>query len=179
MVHAQRRRNCNVTFAVSGEIGLVHHRIAFETVTRERFEEFLADTARECENMFPADEPVFLVFDNARPHVRAQLPAGINQLIQLKRLPPYSPFLNMTEMAHSSFKAGVKRDLALPEWQLRLGDREAAHNTGVNLQQWRGDLIQEVAQHNVGQITHENCVRWYNNSQTYIPRCLTRQNIEG
>ena len=78
--------------------------------------------------MFPADEPVFLVYDNARPHVRAQLPAGINQLIQLKRLPPYSPFLNMTEMAHSSFKAGVKRDLALPEWQLRVGDRDRNHN---------------------------------------------------
>ena len=129
--------------------------------------------------MFPADEPVFLVHDNARPHVRAQLPAGINQLIKLKRLPPYSPFLNIPEMAHSSFKAGVKRDFALPIWQLRVGDREAAHNAGVNLQQWRGDLIQEVAQQNVGQITHENCVRWYNNSQTYMPRCLTRQNIEG
>ncbi len=109
--------------------------------------------------MFPADEPVFLVYDNATPLVRAQLPAGINQQIQLKRLPPYSPLLNMTEMANSSFKAGVKRDLALPEWQQRVGDREAAHGAGMNLQQRRGDLLLEVAQQNIGQITHEKCVR--------------------
>ena len=62
---------CNVTFSVSGEIGLVYHRIAFETATREGFEEFLADTAHQCENMFPADELVFLMYDDARPHVRA------------------------------------------------------------------------------------------------------------
>ena len=38
VVHGQRGRNCNVTFAVSPAIGLVHHHIAFETVTRESFE---------------------------------------------------------------------------------------------------------------------------------------------
>ena len=81
--------------------------MAFETVTREILEEFLAATALECQNMFPTDEPVFLMYDNARPHVCAQLPAGLNQQIQLQRLPPYSPFLNMTEMAPSSFQAGV------------------------------------------------------------------------
>ena len=50
-VHGQRGWNCNITVAVSGEIGLIHHRKAFETITRERFEEFLADTAHECENV--------------------------------------------------------------------------------------------------------------------------------
>ena len=69
--------------------------------------------------------------------------------------------------------------MALPEWQLPVWDRDAAHEAGLNLQQWRGDLIQELAQQNVGHITHERCVRWYNTSQTYMPRCLARQNIEG
>ena len=137
VVHGQRGRNCNVTFAVSAAAGLVHHEISFETVTRERFEHFLAATAAECNEMFPDDEPVILIYDNARPHVRAELPADANALMETKLLPPYSPFLNMTEMAHSSFKSEVKKCLAQPEWQGRVGDRMAAERAGVNMQQWR------------------------------------------
>ena len=63
VVHRQRGRNCNVIFAVSS--GLVHHRIAFETMTRERFEEFLAATIEQCADLFPEDEPIILICDNA------------------------------------------------------------------------------------------------------------------
>ncbi|XP_030846747.1 uncharacterized protein LOC115926220 [Strongylocentrotus purpuratus] len=181
VVHGQRGRNCNVTFAVSAAIGLVHHRIAFETVTRERFEDFLAETVAECNQMFPADEPIYLIYDNARPHVRAQLPDGANPIIQTKRLPPYSPFLNMTEMTHSAFKAAVKRTLAQPAWQLRVGDRQAAQDAGINLhvQQWRCDILRDAALQNIDAITPGKCTQWYNHSQTYLPRCLASQHIDG
>ena len=79
VVHGQNKCNCNVTFAVSAAIELVHHCTAFETVTREKFEEFLADTVHVCENMFPADETMFLIYDKARPHMRTQLPPDIHQ----------------------------------------------------------------------------------------------------
>ena len=85
----------------------------------------------------------------------------------------------MTEMAHSAFKAGVKRDLALPGWQRRVGDREAAHAAGMNLQEWRCDCLMEGAQENIGEITPKKCSRWYNNCQTYMPQCLARQEIDG
>ena len=49
-------------------------------LTRERFEEFLADTVQECDAVFPDDEPLYLIYDNARPHVRTQLPEGTNPL---------------------------------------------------------------------------------------------------
>ena len=179
VVHGQRGRNCNVTFAVCAEVGLVHHLVAFETVTRNSFEDFLANTARECANIFPAGEPVFLIYDNARPHVRAQLPPDVYPNIQLKFLPPYSPFLNCTEMAHSAFKAAVKRDLALPDWQRRVGDRDAAREAGLTLYQWRCQVLGEVADQNVDAITQEKCNRWYNHTQTYMPQCLARENIEG
>ena len=179
MVHGQRGSNCNVTFAVSSAVGLVHHRIAFGTVTRASFEEFLAETVAECEQMFPADDPIYLIYDNARPHVRAQLPDGANPNIQTKRLPPYSPFLNMTEMAHSAFKAAVKRMLAQPEWQRRFGNRRGAQEAGVNLQQWRCDILREAALQNIDAITPAKCTQWYNHSQTYLPRCLARQEIDG
>ena len=179
VVHGQRGRNCNVTFAVSSEIGLVHHAIASETVTRDTFETFLAATARECENIFPPNEDVFLICDNARPHVRAQLPDDASPRIHLKFLPPYSPFLNCVEMARSAFKAAIKRDLARPEWQQRVADREAAQEAGVNLQEWRVNLVQQAARRNTDAITQEKAIRWFNHTQTYLPRCLARQQIDG
>lgn len=179
VVHGQRGKNVNVTFAVSGEIGLVAHRMSSETVTRATFEEFIAATVDQCNIMFPAGERIYLIYDNARPHVRAQLPANANGNFVLKRLPPYSPFLNPTGMAHSAFKAGVKRMLGLPEWQQRMGDRAAAAQAGVNLQVWRSHRLQEIARLNVGEITHEKCTRWFNHSQTYLPRCLGRQEFDG
>ena len=60
----------------SSEVGLVHHRIAFKTVTRERFKEFLADTIQQCDAVFPDDKLIYLIYDNARPHVRAELSEG-------------------------------------------------------------------------------------------------------
>ena len=94
-------------------------------------------------------------------------------------IPPYSPFLNMTDMAHSAFKAGVKRHLALQEWQRSVKDREAPQEAGMNLQEWRCDHLMGVAQANIGEITQEKCSRWYNYCQTYMPRCQARQEIDG
>ena len=82
-------------------------------------------------------------------------------------------------MAHSAFKAGVKRMLGLPEWQHRIGDQAAAAQEGVNLQVWRSTCLQEIARNNIGEITHEKCTRWYAHAQTYLPRCLAGEPIEG
>ena len=60
VVHGQRGRNCNVTFAVSDEIGLVNYTIACETVTRDTFEQSLLVTARHCEQVFPPGEPAYM-----------------------------------------------------------------------------------------------------------------------
>ena len=83
------------------------------------------------------------------------------------------------EMAHSAFKAAVKRTLALPEWQQRVGDNNAAAEAGLNLQAWRARLVEEVAQQHIDVITQEKCARWYNHAQTYLPRCIARQEIDG
>ena len=171
VVHAQRGHNCNVTFAISGKVGLVHHQISFQTVTRERFEGFLADTVRECEDLLPENEAVYLIYDNARPHVNAPLPEGPNPLITVKLLPPYSPFLNSTEMAHSAFKAAVKRMLAPPEWQRRVRNvQEAAHRAGMKMHQWRCNILQEapVGSLPVDAITPAKCTRWCNQCKTYM-----------
>ena len=53
VVNGQRGHNCNVTFAVSGEVGLVAHTIRMETTTRESFENFLAITVQQCARLLP------------------------------------------------------------------------------------------------------------------------------
>ena len=80
-------------------------------------------------------------------------------------------------MAHSTFKAAVKHTLGLPEWQQHIGDRQAAR--GMNMQQWRCDLLHEAAVQNVDAITQAKCMQWYNHTQTYMPICLACQQIDG
>ena len=110
IVHHQRGKNLNIIFAVSDEVALVYYRISTQTdVTRDTFEDFLAATVEECRRVYPEVSHIYFIYDNARPHIRAHLPPDA-QHFSIKFLPPYSPFLNPTEMAHSAFKAGVKRN---------------------------------------------------------------------
>lgn len=178
VVNNQRGRNCNVTFAISNEVGLVHHTIRLATTTLASFQQFIDETCEAARPMFPAGDQIFLIYDNARPHINAAVPPAFNNFA-IKRLPAYSPFLNPVEMAHSAFKAGVKQTLALPAWQARVGDVAAAREAGINLQGWRARLLEEVAQQHVDVITPEKCARWYNHAQTYLPRCIARQQIDG
>ena len=83
------------------------------------------------------------------------------------------------EMRHLAFKAGVKRMLSLPEMQQRAGNVIAARDAGLNLQAWRPKLLEDVTQENVDIITQDKCARWYNHAQTYLPRCIARQQVDG
>ena len=76
-------------------------------------------------------------------------------------------------------KADVERTLSLPEMQQRAGNVIAARDAGLDLQAWRAKLLEEVAQENVDIITQDKCARWYNHAQTYLPRCIARQQIDG
>ena len=44
VVNNQKGKNCNVTFATSNEVGLVHHTIRMDTTTLASFQEFLEET---------------------------------------------------------------------------------------------------------------------------------------
>ena len=178
VVNNQRGRNCNVTFAISSEVGLVHHSIRLATTTLQSFQQFLEETCQDAREMFPAGEQIFLIYDSARPHINANIPPDFNN-VAIRRTPPYSPFLNPVEMAHSAFKAAVKRTLSQPEWQARVGDLGEAREAGLNMQAWRATLLEEVAQQHVDVLTQEKCARWYNHAQTYLPRCIAHQEIDG
>ena len=64
-------------------------------------------------------------------------------------------------------------------WQARVGDQGAARAAGINMQGWRARLLQEVAEENADTITQEKFLRWFNHAQTYLPRCIAGQPIDG
>ena len=110
----QSVRNFPVTFAVSNRRGLVHNDIFEGGMTCERFKTFLQATFHACH------DSVTYIFDNASYHADRQAndrgpEIPDNHLV--KRLPPYSPFLNVVEV---SFKASLKQHLEKVRDQLLL-----------------------------------------------------------
>ena len=52
---------------------------------------------------------------------------------ELKKLPPYSPFLNIVEQAISFLKEAIKADISRPEIQEQMNNREEARRQGIVL----------------------------------------------
>lgn len=165
VVGGQRGRNFTVTFAVSNRRGLVHHEIFDGGMTSVRFSAFLEATSRECHDQ------VTYVFDNAPCHARAdhepnnggpQLP--FNHFRQ--RLPPYSPFLNIVEMAISAFKASLKRQLEEVREQI-LREPQAQ----------RLAILTQLAEQSTGVITAAKAAAWFSHAQRYLPKCIEREDI--
>ena len=94
-------------------------------------------------------------------------------------LPPYSPFLNIVEQAISALKAAIKADISRPEVQERMNNSNEARDRGVALGVYRTQLLLEALEQNVTTITAGKCAQWYPFMQTYLPRCLNGEAIEG
>ena len=65
-----------------------------------RFDDFLAQTRLN----FDPDEHVIFIYDGAPAHRNPAIP-GLNS--ELRKLPPYSPFLEIVEQAVSALKAAI------------------------------------------------------------------------
>ena len=75
-----------------------------------RFNDFLAETRG---NLDP-EERVIFIYGGAPAHNSPENPA---ENTELKKLSPYSPFLNIVEQAISALKAAIKADISRPEIQ--------------------------------------------------------------
>ena len=104
IVQGQRGQNLTVCLAVSPIWGLVHKIFLRGGMKQEKFGEFLT----ELSTLLHDEQRVFIM-DNARCHFNEPT---LNDGHAIKKLPPYSPFLNMTERAISSVKASLKASLA-------------------------------------------------------------------
>ena len=133
--------------AISPTNGLVFHSAFIARLNAQSFDDFLAQTSLTLD----PDEHVIFVYDGAPAHNNPAIPGPITEL---KKLPPYSPFLNIVEQAISALKATIKADISRPEIQEQMNNREEARSQGIALGNYR-------------------------TMQTYLPRCLNNEATEG
>ena len=174
-VCGQRGRNLTVALAISPTAGLVFHSAIIGGMNTQKFADFLAQTRFHLD----PDEQVVFIYDGAPAHHNQGNP-GPNT--ELKKLPPYSPFLNIVEQTTSSLKAAIKADISRPKIQREMNNRDEARRQGIPLGHYRTQLLMEALHRNAGTVTVAKCTQWFLLflfMQTYLPRCINREVIEG
>ena len=84
------------------------------------------------------DEHVIFIYDGALAHCN---PVNPGTHTELKILPPYSPFVNIVELAICCLKAAIKGDISRPEVQAQINDRQEAKRQGISLGEYRTQLL--------------------------------------
>ncbi|XP_074621965.1 uncharacterized protein LOC141880363 [Acropora palmata] len=171
-VCGRQERNVTVALAISPTNGLVFHSAFLGGMTGQRFNDFLTQARL---NLDPNEHEIF-IYDGAPAHNNPAIP-GPNS--ELKKLPPYSPFLKIVEQAISALKAAIKEDISRPEQQEEMNNREEARRQGIALGNFLTQMLLHTLQRNTGTITAAKCGQWYRLMQTCIPRCLNSEEIEG
>ena len=153
-----------VALASSPTSGLVFHSAILGGINGRRFDDFLSQTRL---NLDP-DEHVIFIYDGEPTHRNSAIP-GPNS--ELRKLPPYSPFLNIVEQDVSALKAAIKADTSRPETQVQMNDRAEARRQGLALENYRKQLLLQALQRNIGTITVAKCGQWFRFMQVYgIPQ---------
>ena len=76
-------------------------------------------------------------------------------------------------------KAAIKADISRPENQQEMNNGQEARRQGIALGHYRTQLLVAALQRNVATIRVAKCSQWFRYMQTYLPRCLNREHIEG
>ena len=123
-VAGQRGNNITITLAVSSTFGLIYHSTHIGGTNQARFQAFL----QECAENLPENEIYFRWRTTSSP--AAQTPT---EHIELRILPPYSPFLNIVENAISALKAAIKGDISRPMVQQQMNDMLTAQQENISV----------------------------------------------
>ena len=108
-----------MALAISLTNDLVSYPSTIGGMNAQRFSDFLAQTRL---NLDP-NENVIFIYDGTPAHHN---PANSGQITELKKLPPYSPFLNIVEQGISALEAAIKTDISRPDVQQQMNAREEA-----------------------------------------------------
>ena len=125
-VCGQRGRNLTVALAISATAGLVFHSAILGGMNAQKFADFLTQTRLHLD----PDEQIVFIYDGAPAHHN---PGNPGPNTERKKLPPYSPFLNIVEQAISALKAAIKADISRPEIQREMNHRHEARRQGIPL----------------------------------------------
>lgn len=156
-----------------GNLGLIYHQIRRGSFQKPQANEFLRNCLRAAREMYQT--PVVLVADNAPCHadferIFREEEFNDNHLL---RLSPYSPSINPIELAWSSLKAAVKRNLAIQLPHILAGEGR------VNLTQTEFRLreMENIINNNINTINANICARNIAHIQRYIPDALNMIDI--
>ena len=87
------------------------------------------------------------------------------------------------EQAIICLKAAIKADISRPEIKTLMNDRDEARVRGIPLEEFRTKFRtkepHEALHRNIDTITAVKSAQWYLFMQTYLPKCLNRELIEG
>ena len=76
-------------------------------------------------------------------------------------------------------KAAIKNDISRPEIQLEMNNRVMARQERIPLGEYRKRVLLAAAERHMDTITNRKCNAWFRHMQTYLPRCLNGNFIEG
>ena len=80
----------------------------------------------------------------------------------------------------SFLEAAIKAAISRPEQQEQMNNRAEARRQGIVVGHFHSKMLLQALQRNIWQsITAAKCRHWYRFMQTYIPRCLNNEEIEG
>lgn len=177
-VTGARMANVNLIMAINADLGLVHYDLRQQTINHTRYQEFINNLINvEAASRFQGT--VHIVQDGARPHLNTEVPPQHAPRFQIRTLPPYSPFLNPVEQAHSCFKAAVSRSLTSLEIQHELANDSLRQVNGFSQAAWRARILLRIANTALAEVTPAKCSNWCRRVDRFIPPSLSRQDIEG
>ena len=127
----------------------------------------------------PINEEVFIIFDMACGHIlNIVVPLELEDRFHVVMLPPYCPFFNPVEQAHSCLKSAIKQHFVLPYIQAQiLHIQNMRAEACLNQQQWRANVLLRIGNNALQQITQQKCANWCARIHRYIPASLNREII--
>ena len=164
-----QRGNITLIAAISNTGGLVYHETHTQSVKKEIFTDFLTSLEailRSCDN-----PDAVIVMDNAPIHRNIE---EVFPNLNIKKLPPHSPFLNPIENVFSVLKARLKNHL---NDVADICHVRAARREGLTLKNYRERLLIEKLNASFNVITPELCDSNYTHSNTYLRKCVTLEDI--
>ena len=123
------------------------------------------------------DEEATIAFDNAPSHQGAEDWLTLPPTHHIKRLPPYSPFLNPIENVFSVLKSHVKQHMTAQ--QERMDDRVSAARAGMSLESWRRGILLDGIEMAMQSVTGNQVAAQYRHSNTFLPACAAKEDIQA
>ena len=158
-------RNLNIIMSISSERGLIYWE-RHGSVTAEVFQQYIENISHLVNNNST------IIIDNAPCHSRAHTTQGIS----IKKLPPYSPFLNAIEEAFSCLKYAIKA--RIEELREEVYSTAIPQAQGITIVRHRQRLLERIAEIiNIHLISRGKVIRWDNHIHRYVPQCMNMLDI--